>query len=502
MNNQLKNISVKLTLIILFVIGGFSMAIAQAGNNDPVPEGLLNEIRVLENLISQEGGVLGFSLKCVSGNNTDYGINSNHKLTPASILKLWVTGTAGLVFKPGHTLKTTLAYSGDYNQATGVLNGDLIIIGQGDPTLGSTKIEGSQGIKDLMDEWTKAVSSMGITQITGNIIGDGSYYSDNLVSSDWDFGDMGNYYAAPATGLSIHDNLYRIYFESHSPGTQTKIIKTEPQIQNLRLHNQVIAGNYKSSDNAYVHGMPFTSNQFAIGSIPPDRSSFPIKAAIPDPAIFAAGTLYKYLTGSGILISGKPQSRYSDEKTGTGNEISIWEGISPGMEMIIKRVNLRSDNLYAEHLVKQLGIAGLNDGSAEKGLEVIKGHLQLAGIKRNSYHLSDGSGLSSENKITTASMVHWLDYLFHQEGFEKFKETLAVNGETGTLKNLNKGQVVEGRIFGKSGAIKWVRSYTGYYYPPSGNVYAFCIIANQFNGSSYGMRLKLEKILNMFYLLD
>jgi serine-type D-Ala-D-Ala carboxypeptidase/endopeptidase (penicillin-binding protein 4) len=456
-------------------------------------DGLASGIRQME---KESGGEISAMIYDLSNNSILMDYNGKRLMSPASIQKLFISGSAFMEFDRNHFFETRLMITGQIN--AGVLEGDILIIGGGDPALGSSKIYGNPAMEEVLSQWTKAISKMGITKVKGSVVALNGYFEDAYGPSSWTWQDMGNYYAAPSPGLSFNDNLFHITFESKEPGSLTRVVKTEPAIEHLKLINEVTAGKPNSGDNAYVHGMPMSDTRIIRGTVPPHKKAFTIKASLPDPALFCAGILHNALTGKGIKIHGKPRTirNESELNYGMASVETVYTNQSPPLFELIKRINQRSDNVYAENLLKHIGKLH-GEGSTEFGLTVIRKNLKVAGIDQK-MRLFDGSGLSTKNRVSAWVMGKWLSFLYQQSFFEDFKSTLAVSGQSGTLKYFTNNTAVEGRIYGKSGAIDGVRSYAGYYQSESGKYYAFCIMANWFEISSSSMKKKIANWVTGF----
>ncbi|HEX7584474.1 MAG TPA: D-alanyl-D-alanine carboxypeptidase, partial [Prolixibacteraceae bacterium] len=198
-------------------------------------------------------------------------------LVPASILKVVTTATALEVFGPDFRFTTTLSYSGIIRNDT--LFGDLQIIGGGDPTLGSMYFPENN---HFQKDWIKAIQDKKISVVTGNLVADATIYESQMIPDTWAWEDIGNYYGAGASGISVYDNLYEIHLSSeNADGKPTKIIGIHPEIPNLELQNEVLSSDL-NSDQAYVFGSPLENKRIIRGTIPKNKTDFVIKASVPD----------------------------------------------------------------------------------------------------------------------------------------------------------------------------------------------------------------------------
>lgn len=252
-------------------------------------------------------------------------------MTPASTLKIVSTSAALNLLGNNYRYETKLCYLGDWNKETGVLNGDLVIVGSGDPTLQSENFTKDNAL--VTDKWAKIIKEKGIVQITGSIIGDASCY-DRVVPNNWIWEDISNYYGSVPCGLSYRDNKFKILFTSKETGTEAKIVSYAPTYlsYSYTLIPEVMAKG--SEDEAYAYGDPFSFNKTIRGSIPPNKTNYEIEVALPDPALLCAENLYTSLTQYGIkCVPGAAKSNY--QKTSITSSLqTLYSHFSPTLEKL------------------------------------------------------------------------------------------------------------------------------------------------------------------------
>ncbi len=439
---------------------------------------------------------VSFEIVAINNDSVVSSYQSNQSLVPASTMKLITTATALEVFGHKHQFKTSLAYDGIID-STGLLIGNIYIIGSGDPTLGSKYFPG----QDFLNECLNAINKIGIKKIDGGIIADASCYSDEFVPSNWTWGDIGNYYGAGVTGLSIYDNTVSLFFKSgKNIGDNTIITSTHPNIPNFEVKNEVISKNI-NSDQAYIFGAPYSPFRIARGAIPLNVSEFNVKASIFDPALLIAHELNEVLKENNVQLKNPPKSiriLKEENKSVEYDGNTFHQHLSPPLKAIINNINLISNNHFAEHIHRALGFK-LNKNelvTAYSSSQQIKNYWINKGLSCNGFYMSDGSGLSRNNAVSASFLVDILCYMkISSPRFSDFFESLPVAGKTGTLKYLGKGTVLEGKLMAKSGSIQRVRSYAGYYKPNEKTLYAFAIIVNNYSCSGAELKKLLEKLL-------
>ena len=417
-------------------------------------------------------------------------INSEPQLSlvPASILKLVTTATALEVFGPDFRFITTLSYSGIIRNDT--LLGDLQIIGGGDPTLGSKYFPEN----DLFqEEWIKALRSKKISVIKGNLTIDATIYESQMTPVTWIWEDIGNYYGAGASGISVYDNLYEIHLSSENVANrQTKVTRIIPEIPNLELQNEVVSSDL-NSDQAYVFGSPLENKRIIRGTIPKNQTDFIIKASVPDPATLLAFRFRKKLAVNSIILLG--ETKY--EKVKSGNESSTQLSVikSPSLQKIIRVTNHESVNLFAEHLLKHLAFQKLGLGTTKDGCNFVIQFWKDKGLDMTGFFMNDGSGLSRFNAVTASQMVAILNYMKSKSAYSSdFFESLATTGN-GTLTVFHNESFPDQCLHAKSGSMTRVRSYAGYLTTISGKNLSFTIMLNNFSCSQAEATKKVEEML-------
>jgi serine-type D-Ala-D-Ala carboxypeptidase/endopeptidase (penicillin-binding protein 4) len=415
-------------------------------------------------------------------------IESNPQLSliPASILKTITTSTALEVFGADFRFQTTLAYSGIVRNDT--LLGDLQIIGGGDPTLGS---EYFPERKSFLEEWIKALKEKNIKAITGNLIVDATIYESQTIPGTWIWEDIGNYFGAGASGISVYDNMYEIHLKSGSEaGKPTQIVQIVPEIPNLELSNEVLSSE-SNSDEAYIFGNPDENKRVVRGSIPKNQPDFIVKASVPNPSALLSSEFRKKLTASQIAILG--ETKFEKVKTESSNLLLVIQ--SPPLRDIIRVTNHESVNLFAEHFLKHLAFQKNGLGTTKDGCKFVMQFWKDKELDMNGLYINDGSGLSRFNTITASQMVSVLNYMKTKSPYsEDFYQSLPSAGD-GTLSKFSQQDFPDKCLRAKSGSMTRVRCYAGYLNTLSGRQLSFAIMLNNFSCSQKEATRKIEEVL-------
>jgi len=405
--------------------------------------------------------------------------NENRSLTPASNLKLVTTAAALEILGSAFCFETALLYDGAIQDGT--LNGNIYIKGGGDPTLGSEFT--STDKEGFLKEWLAAINRAGIRKIAGNIIALDQLFGYEGIYPKWLWEDVGNFYAPGIYGISVFDDMYRVYLQSTAVDSTTTILYTDPKINNLQLTNDIKASN-DTADNSYVFCLPFTYDAHLYGTIPAHRSSFAAKGAIPDPGLFLAQYFRDYLQKNGITMEGNATTFRLFPVTPTGGQLLSLVH-SADLASIIKITNVESNNQYAEHLYKVLTVLDSVD---------IPDFWKKKGLDSDALFMYDGCGLSPQDKVSAAFLIDLLVYMDKQShNRDAFYNSLPVAGKTGTVASFLRNTALEGKAYLKSGSISNVQSYSGYI-ESKGNRYAVSLIINNFTGKRSELKKAIEQL--------
>ncbi len=423
-------------------------------------------------------GIISMYVVETKTGNIIFDKNSQIGLAPASCLKVITAATAFELLGNNYTYQTKLGYDGKID--SGVLKGNIYIVGSGDPTLGSWRYKETRE-NIVIANFIKAIKAKGIQQIKGSVLGDDKIWGSQKTPDGWIWQDIGNYYGAGATGLNWRENQYDLILSSgKNIGDRVKIAGTRPKfLPGIHLINELAAAEKGSGDNAYIYLAPEAETGFIRGTIPVNEDSFVIAGAMPDGGKLLATTLSQnFSTGKTYqdninYLKGK--ARWNQQ----GN--IFYTHTSPPLDSIIYWFLKRSINLYGEALVKTIGYNKSQEGTTDNGIKIIKDFWRKNGVTQSSLKIIDGSGLSPANRVTTAALVAIMQYADKQKWFSSFYYDLPeING-----------------IKMKDGYINGVRSYTGYIKNKQGADYTFSFIINNFDGSPSLVREKMWKVLNV-----
>ncbi|MGL4993347.1 MAG: D-alanyl-D-alanine carboxypeptidase/D-alanyl-D-alanine endopeptidase [Bacteroidales bacterium] len=439
---------------------------------------------------NKAGGSYAFKIVDVVSSKVIADYNSEMLLIPASVTKLFTTATALDLHGSDYRFKTSLYIRGEV--LNGVLRGDLIVRGNGDPTFGSVHFPNTTPEK-LFSEWANVLLAMGIKSITGGVVIDNSLYGSEVIPTKWLWEDMGNYYAAGVWCVNIFDNKYTLELESGNIGSRPLIKSVTPNIESLVFDNSLVAAS-NSKDSAYIYGVPMDNHRKIYGTIPANRKNFKISGDIPNPAKLFGDILSSTLINHGIKVDQDVEVVY-DTATLRGVNLDILHThYSPKLSEICRVVNVVSNNLFADALLRLIAQKGNTVAIYQSGIANLKRYWFDRGVDLSRVVLYDGSGLSPCNRFSPESLVELLRYMYNQStSSSSFMSSLPIGG---TQRLEFKGTPLEGRVYLKSGTMGGVRCYGGYVKGNNGKSYAFVFMANDPLVSTIEMRRRFEAILS------
>jgi serine-type D-Ala-D-Ala carboxypeptidase/endopeptidase (penicillin-binding protein 4) len=416
-----------------------------------------------------------------------YGQNQDRLFIPASNAKLVVTAVASALLAPDWRVKTSL-YGGPL--VGGVLQGDLVLYGRGDPTIdkrcyavdttraGVCDTDPFARLRQLVD----VLKRRGVRAVAGDVVGDGSYFEPTTVHPNWEAFDLNWWYAAPVSGLGFHDNSVDFTWSPGPSAGTPAIITMTPDLGDIAFENRTVTvppgGESDIGDRFFRN--PGTLEIWAEGTVALDNPARTESFALPDPPLYAARALRQLLADAGIAVSGTTRSTTdSTAYAGRRGTPPLAETESRPLRDWIFPILNSSQNWFAEMLLKQLGKRFGRAGSWPEGLDVERRFLiDSVRVDSTQFSLSDGSGLSSSNLISPLAFTQLLRYMRHHPRYATFAAGLPQAGQYGSLRNRFVGTSLAGRVRAKTGSISRVLTLSGYIELDRGRTLTFSVQAN------------------------
>jgi len=417
-----------------------------------------------------------------------YGRNARQLFIPASNTKIVVAAVASALLRPDWTVRTSLYADGPV--VNGILQGDLVLYGRGDPTFGKrcfatdTLREGACETDSFtrLRQLADSLRARGIREIHGDLVGDGSYFEPMLVHPAWESFDLNWWYAAPVSALGFNDNSVDFTWgPGTTPGTPA-VITMSPDVGDLVFENRTVtvpAGGESDIGDRFFRE-PGTLNVWAEGTAALDHPTSTESFAMPDPNLFTARALRQVLQEAGIAITGTTRSTTDSMRYRQARSTPPLTEITsrPLHEWVFPILN-RSQNWFAEMLLKQLGRQFGHGGSWTEGLAVERRFLiDSVRVDSTEFSLVDGSGLSSGNLVSPLTFTKILRFIHAHPRAQTFLAGLPQSGGVGSLRRRFLGTPLEGRVRAKDGSIGGVNSLSGFIERPDGRLLIFSVQAN------------------------
>jgi len=455
------------TLVFSFIVTIFSIGILKSQQTVSLNNFEKVKKEILENPNIQKGNV-SWCFRDIQTGQIVEEHESKKYMIPASTLKLFTTAAAlqmGIDFK----FENKVSYSGEIKK--GKLNGNLIIKGNGDPSFGSGKAGALSGDSVLLYIY-KALTDSNIKKIKGNIVIDPFYfeYNSTVIPNAWQWEDIGNYYGAGAYGLNWRGNQFEINVKG---GVQSydsvSFTIQKPFDKFISIENNLKTTLNAGKSSVTFFGAPFDNKLTAQGEVVGSSEKFAVSAALPNPPLNFGQELFDYLQEKGIEIDGK----ILVEKTYSAYPLIAF--YSPPMREIIKEINFNSNNLFAECVAKNLNIGYISGSASENYSKNLSTYVFNSLTKKDSsFQITDGSGLSRTNLVTTRMQTDFLRTQSQGTWFGYYLGSIPKGGEEGSVKFLPK--MPDFRV--KSGSLNKVKAFAGYMMDSSGRQMTFSIIFN------------------------
>ncbi len=432
---------------------------------------------------------VGVSVRDVETDSVIAEINGNHSMTPASIVKLYTSAAALSYLGDGFQFKTTIGYTGRIDK-NGTLYGDIVVVGGGDPTMGSKFFPST---KKHIDTIVTAVMNAGITKIKGQVVVDCSLYKDEkeTIPKTWLFDDYGKDYAAGVFPVAFQDNIFQVNIKT---GVKGEVAQLSDTTNGLDLS---IQEGITGDSTILLHSRANDQLVKINGYLPPNRNEYIVRSAMPSPPDVLGMELHQAFFKKG-LVEYTHEYRISKKSV----HVNVLKEIySPELQYIVAIMNYYSNNNYAEHLVKYLAYKQKSTSTFSDGALQVIDYFKKLEIKSSGVALYDGSGLSRTNFTNANHMSEFLvkQYLTVGRDTSSFYKSLPVSGRSGTLRSFPISAKLVDKINAKTGSMSGVRNMAGYMDTKSGKKVSFCIMFNGFFESDYNMKQKQAEILEKIY---
>jgi len=420
-------------------------------------------------------GYWGVLVKSLANDETLYALNARKLLLPASTMKILTLAAAAEKLGWDYRYDTTVLAAGSIG-AGGTLEGDLVVVGSGDPSLVA-----AGGMADrVFAELAERLKQRGISTIAGRIVGDDRSFEAETLGFGWSWDDLPDDYAAGVGALQFNESAERVTIAPGPAAGDSAAISVSPAGSGLTVVNAVATGAPGSAASITTRRLPGSRRLELRGSIPLDGPAAALAVSVDNPTLFFVEALRSALIANGIDVRGPAVDIGDvwDPPLPAGTPLASYR--SPPLSALALRLMKASQNQYAETLLKTMS-GGAGARSAAGGRLAAQTILESWGVPASELILRDGSGLSRYDFVTPNALVAVLTHVARDGTLrEPFESSLPVAGRDGTLSTRMKGTPAEGNARAKSGSMTGVRALSGYVTTADGERLAFSIVANNF----------------------
>jgi D-alanyl-D-alanine carboxypeptidase/D-alanyl-D-alanine-endopeptidase (penicillin-binding protein 4) len=440
----------------------------------------------------------GVSVISMADGSTVYQRDGDRLFTPASNMKIYTTAVA-LDFLGADYRWRTSVYANAQPDASGRVQGDLILYGRGAPDLVARSKDETRGsLAKLADD----LYARGVRSVSGNVVGDESYFRGEPTGDGWQWNDLQWYFGAEASALSVNGNEVDVNFVPSAKASESPVVRTSDTENYVTVQNRMAVGKPGGRPTIGVHRGLSDNNIEVWGEFAPGSKGFGARLAVHNPAGWAARLFLDALKTRGITVAGQTLARGSrlppSQRFDPKLAVELASVASQPLSEIAKKTNKESVNLNAELILRTLGrergeiaalpeAAGRERGDDEAGLAVIRVWLSRAGVSTDRLALHDGSGLSRLDLVTPEASARLLVAISKTASAAVFKDSLPIAGRDGTLGG--RLETVSDRVFAKTGSLTYDNSLSGYLINTKGAVFAFSIMCNDQTGPGESTRL-------------
>lgn len=425
-------------------------------------------MRQVESAFAQAPAGTRFGLLATDAAGRDIvAINPDQRFMPASNTKIVTTAAAYATLPaleaPDTAGGTSVRFEG----------GGVTLVGHGDARLSSAPDCVANCLQQLAD--TVAAS----TRRVGNITGDASHFPDERWPQGMSWNNIPSRYGTAMAALTLDDNELAIEIKPARAGERPAL----QQLGYIQIDNQALTVAAGGRTDLKLDRMPFDRRVRLTGSIAADAAPRVLRMGIDDPAHYAAWRFATLLKARGVRVQGTIASRYQARPQAEpgGAAVPLATLAPPPLADDIRTINKESQNLHADLLLRRVARAR-GTGAAADGIRQVEAMFAAAGVPRTAWDFSDGSGMSTYNRISPRAMVALLRWIDRQPWGTAWRATLPVGGVDGTLARRFKGTALEGRIFAKTGSLNATNALAGYLIAKSGRTLTFAAYANDVPG--------------------
>lgn len=417
----------------------------------------------------------GVSVRSLSTGRSVYERNPEKLFVPASTLKL-VTGMAAIeTLGPEHRFRTTVGGTGAISD--GVLRGDLVVAGSGDPSI-SARFGGDA--RSVFRAWADSLRARGVTRITGRVVGNDDVFDDAPLGRGWAWDDVEDYYSAEVSGLQFNEGVVTVAVAPGEAAGRPGRITLEPATGYIPVTNRVTTVAPGAASRITLARASAGPGILVSGTVAADTAAVRDEIAVRDNTLYFVTTLREVLRDAGIRVDGPATD--ADENAATphagGAANPLFVHASPPLREILPAFWKPSQNQIGEILLRTLGRERRGAGTGAAGAAVVDSLLRVWSIQPGMLAMADGSGLSRYNLLAPELLVALLTRMEASPHRELYLAALPVAGTDGTLARRLQGTPLQGKLRAKTGTLSGVRGLSGFLDTAAGERLVFAALVN------------------------
>jgi len=410
--------------------------------------------------------------------------NENTRLIPASNRKLFTSAAALEILGDNYTIPTFI-YADANPNASGVIVGNLYIKGEGDALLST----------DDLSKFVAHLKSLGVKEISGNVVGDSSYFTDGPYPDGWSVDYLTDDYAPQISALELNEGVIGVTVTPGAASSETPSVVLSPATDYIPVVNTSTTVGADGTTNVDIE-RPYNKNEVDVSGTVKAGDVVPsTNVTVDNPALYCTTVLAQYLSAAGIKVDGK-----AILGTTPTTASKLDEHDSVPMSDYIRLMNKPSDNLQAECLVRILGAVKGAGGSFEAGSVVENAFYATCGINPDELIFADGSGVTRLDQVSAKAVVKLLVAMAAKPDFQAYYSSLPIAGVDGTLKHRMVGTLAAGNVHAKTGTVRYCHTLSGYVTDKAGHLLAFSILNNNFICTDDQVNQIQDKIMNKLVL--
>ena len=429
-------------------------------------------------------------VRSLDSGNVLFAHQGDRLMMPASTMKIITLAVAAERLGWDYSYETLLLSAAPV--VDGVLGGDLIVRGSGDPTINTYTGNGMPAF----DAWAATLLGAGITAIDGRVIGDDDLVEDAAPGYGWSWDDLPYGYATPGGALQHRENVALLTVHPGSVAGEDAVIEVGPPASGVRVVNRVETVSPDDETELSLRRMPDGALE-VLGAVPASAAPVYRTASVQNPTVFFVRGLKQTLKTWGIAVSGDAVDLDEVDAVVVDDSLRVLANHrSPPLSDIAGTLMGVSQNLYAETLLRTLA-QDRRPRTAEAGRDVIREVLESWGVDPSRVIVADGSGLSRYNYVTARTLVDVLQRMHDDRRHASpFLATLPVAARSGTLETRLTGTATAGNVHAKTGSMSNVRALSGYVTSGGGETLAFAVLANNFPAPAEPILAVIDRLVD------